>query len=76
MPAEDQFHHFVRVTGRRSRFVEFDYAIGSPDLAVELIMPEDMFVVFCERVKARVIDAGQGQDLDRERAAWRRKVTD
>lgn len=40
---------FVRVTGcRPGKFVEFDFAVGSPDLFVELILPEQAFAEFCQ----------------------------
>lgn len=39
---------FVRVTNRRpDGFVEFDFAIGEPELFVELLMSESAFNEFC-----------------------------
>ena len=39
---------FVRVTGTRAdRFVEFEFAIGDPDMAVELVMQFEQFRQFC-----------------------------
>ena len=47
----------VRVTGvRRSRFVEFDFAIDD-DLVVELVLPYREFVTFCEEHEARMLPA-------------------
>ena len=41
---------FVRVTGTRAaRFVEFEFAIGDPELAVELVLQFDQFREFCTR---------------------------
>jgi phenol hydroxylase P0 protein len=68
--------HYVRVTGRRGRFVEFDYSIGSPELAVELIMPEQAFAEFCTEHHAVQLTPEECAQIDRERAEWRRKQVD
>lgn len=39
---------FVRITGERSGFVEFDFAVGEPDLHVEMILSKQAFDEFCE----------------------------
>ena len=39
---------YVRVTNReRPGFVEFDFAIGDPDVALEMILPMAAFAEFC-----------------------------
>lgn len=39
---------FIRVRNRRAgNMVEFDFAIGTPEIFVELIMPEPAFDQFC-----------------------------
>lgn len=39
---------FIRVRNRRcDGMVEFDFAIGAPEIFVELIMPEPAFRQFC-----------------------------
>ncbi|THF61862.1 phenol hydroxylase [Pseudothauera nasutitermitis] len=39
---------FVRLIERRpDGFVEFEFAIGEPDLCVELLLPEEGFRQFC-----------------------------
>ena len=68
--------HYVRITGRRGRFVEFDYSIGSPELAVELIMPETAFTEFCAAHNAGQLTPEECARIDRERAEWRRKQVD
>ena len=41
---------FVRVLGvRRAAFVEFSFAVGDPDLSVDLVLPYAAFVELCER---------------------------
>ena len=40
---------FVRVLGTdRAGLVEFSFAVGEPELCVELILPERAFKEFCE----------------------------
>lgn len=63
---------WVRV--RRERpdgFVEFDFAIGDPDLSVDLILPRPAFDEFCAVNRVRLIDDAQARRLDEEQARWR-----
>lgn len=63
---------FVRVTGTRDdRFVEFEFSIGDPELAVELILPFDQFREFCERNAVSHLSPEEGARLDFERMKWR-----
>ncbi|MFM2121111.1 MAG: hypothetical protein RL722_2579 [Pseudomonadota bacterium] len=52
-PAElpgDVMRKFVRVIERRPNgLVAFEFAIGWPDLAAELVLPAPIFEAFCER---------------------------
>ncbi|TSE20386.1 Phenol hydroxylase subunit [Tepidimonas aquatica] len=48
-PAVDITRRFVRVTAERGAFVEFDFAIGWPELSVELVLPRAAFEEFCAR---------------------------
>ena len=68
--------YYVHITGRRGRFVEFDFAIGSPDLAMELIMPEELFKEFCERYHVITLNDQQIETIDSERAEWRYGTSD
>lgn len=70
-PLGERTKCFVRVRGYRKNFVEFDFAIGSPDLAVELLMPREMFEEFCRRHDAIHISADDSNFIDVERAQWR-----
>lgn len=49
--ADDRFdpaRRFVKVTGVNARgFVEFEFAVGQPDLSVELMLPLAAFEEFC-----------------------------
>ena len=52
MPAIDSTRRFVRKLGERANgFVEFEFAIGEPEIFVELILGRDEFDEFC-RVNA------------------------
>ena len=63
---------FVRVTGTRdARFVEFEFAIGDPELAVELVMQFDQFREFCARHEVTHLSPEEGARLDYERMKWR-----
>ena len=40
---------YVRVTEMRpDGFVAFDFAIGEPEIYVEMLLPQDAFLAFCE----------------------------
>jgi phenol hydroxylase P0 protein len=46
----DALRKFVRVIGRRANgLVVFEFSIGWPDLAAELVLPAPLFEEFCER---------------------------
>ncbi|MFN3956183.1 MAG: phenol hydroxylase subunit [Tepidimonas ignava] len=45
----DVTRKFVRVTAERGDFIEFDFAIGWPELCVELVLPRAAFEEFCVR---------------------------
>jgi phenol hydroxylase P0 protein len=63
---------YVRVSGTRNeRFVEFEFAIGDPELAVELVMQFEQFAEFCSRHQVVHLSAEEGARLDFERMKWR-----
>jgi len=63
---------WVRVTRQRpDGFVEFDFAMGDPDLCVDLILPQAAFDEFCAQNRVRFLDDEQGRALDAEQALWR-----
>jgi phenol hydroxylase P0 protein len=57
----DPTRKYVRVTGRRHNgaveLVEFEFSVGEPALAVELIMPEAAFATFCADNRVSFIEA-------------------
>lgn len=62
----------VRILGTRlGRFVEFEYALGDGDLAVELILPPQAFEEFC-RARDAIVDAPDASTAESiEQVAWR-----
>lgn len=63
---------FVRITGtRRSRFIEFEFSVGDPELSVEMIMPVPAFEEFCARHDAQLLSAEQVAHVEYERLKWR-----
>lgn len=63
---------YVRVTGTRAaRFVEFEFAIGDPELAVELVLSFEQFSQFCTTHGVIHLNADEGARLDYERMKWR-----
>lgn len=62
----DTTRRFVRLSGERPNgFVEFEFAIGEPEIFVEMILGRDAFTEFCttnqvEMLPPRDVDAPQG----------------
>lgn len=70
-PAFDVNCHYVRLRARRADgYVEFDFAIGDPALAVELTLPAAAFETFCRERRVRHLTPVQAAAIDRERAKW------
>ena len=57
-PPCDVSKRFVRVLKRRGNgLVEFEFSIGWPELAVELMLPHQDFDAFCQKHQVRRLDA-------------------
>jgi phenol/toluene 2-monooxygenase (NADH) P0/A0 len=70
-PLFDSTRRFVRITAQRDDgYVEFDFSVGDPDLAVELIMNRTMFERFCETNAVTTIDEDD-ESIDSVRERWR-----
>jgi len=70
-PAFDVNCHYVRLRARRADgYVEFDFAIGDPALAVELTLPEAAYDTFCREHRVRHLTPAQAAAIDRQRAKW------
>lgn len=63
---------YVRVRSPTdARFVEFDFAIGQPDLFVELVMPPAAFEQFCIQNHVQQMSAEQMRINDENEEKWR-----
>lgn len=64
----DTTRRYVRVTGERENgFIEFDFAVGEPEIFVEMILPPAAFAEFCDANRVERLDAaaaGSGGDWD------------
>ncbi|QZP31455.1 phenol hydroxylase subunit [Pseudomonas sp. DR48] len=68
----DQMPRYVRVRSEPDdAFVEFDFAIGYPELYVELVMPHQAFKQFCEAHHVQHMDAQMSRALDADAQKWR-----
>lgn len=70
----DPTRRFIRVTGQRGDFVEFDFAVGEPDVFAELVLSRTAFEEFCATNQPEPMgprDEGE-PDVDHPDAAtWR-----
>jgi phenol hydroxylase P0 protein len=68
----DQMPRYVRVRSEPDdAFVEFDFAIGYPELFVELVLPHQAFRQFCENNQVQHMDAQMSAALDADARKWR-----
>lgn len=68
----DQLPRYVRVRSEPDAiFVEFDFAIGYPDLFVELVLPRAAFASFCEQNRVQHMDAQMADAIDADMEKWR-----
>lgn len=57
LPAVDTSLRYVRVTERRADgLVAFEFSIGWPELAVELMLPSAAFEAFCTNNRVQRLD--------------------
>lgn len=69
-PAIDVERKFIRVAEvRPDGFVAFDFAVGEPEIYVEMLLPADAFAAFC--CEHAVIDLGAaGPQSGGDQFAW------
>ena len=69
----DPSRRYVRVTGRRGALVEFEFALGDPDLHLDLALPEAAFAEFCRSNAVELLEprgrAPDAHDWSMRRAA-------
>lgn len=70
--AFDRLTKYIRVrSGPEANFVEFDFAIGDPDLFVELVLPRSAFDAFCQANAVVPMSEEQMAAVDAQLAKWR-----
>lgn len=70
--AFDAYARYVRVRSQpQDKFVEFDFAIGHPELFVELILPKAAFEQFCTHNRVQFMDEKMQQQVDADIQKWR-----
>lgn len=72
-PAQlDTKRRFVRVTRERAGgFIEFDFAIGEPDLVLEMILDRAAFAEFCAANRVESFPLPASQPATPDDWAWR-----
>jgi phenol hydroxylase P0 protein len=71
-PAFDLSRHYVRFRELRDDgYVLFDFAIGDPELAVELTLPLAAYQTFCRERGVIYLTREQAETIDFERTKWR-----
>jgi len=63
---------YVRITGiRNNSLIEFDFAIGEPELFVELVLPFAAFEEFCAMNDVHHLSAEEAAAVDYDKLKWR-----
>lgn len=71
----DISRRFVRVTGEhKNGFIEFDYAVGEPEVFVELVLPSDAFEDFCEINHVELLPSEH--TLNDQKQDWEWRISD
>ncbi len=69
--ADATLKKYVRVRSDNGKFIEFDFAISSPELFVELILPKQAFESFCTTNQVEFMTQAQMEQIDQEMEKWR-----
>ena len=71
-PAFDVERRYVRFRELDDKgYVQFDFSIGDPELAVELVLPLTAYQEFCRANAVTYLTREQGDALDVEKTKWR-----
>ena len=63
---------YVRVTNENHKgFVEFQFAIGDPELYIEMLLPPQAFAAFCEEHEVEYLDEDAARAVDAKENKWR-----
>lgn len=67
---------YVVLRERRSDgFVEFDFAIGTPDIFAELVLNQSAFDEFCRENKVIFLDKDEVDSAESDQQEWRLSET-
>lgn len=73
----DTRKRWVRVTGERAGgFIEFDFAIGEPDLIVEMILSPEAFAEFCAQNQVELLQPREPGSATDEPNDWDWRLAD
>jgi phenol hydroxylase P0 protein len=68
----DTSRRFVRVTRERANgFIEFDFAIGEPEVFIEMILGREAFEEFCATNQVEMLTGAVGQGGETSDWDWR-----
>jgi len=68
----DEMTRYIRVRSEPGdKFVEFDFAIGYPELFVELVLPREAFEIFCKHNHVVHMDSDMIREIDEDMVKWR-----
>jgi phenol hydroxylase P0 protein len=68
----DNKKRYVRITGiRNNKIIEFDFAIGEPEMYVELALPFEAYQKFCANNGVLNMTAEESAAVDYDRIKWR-----
>lgn len=68
----DTSRRFVRITGERANgFVEFDFAIGEPEVFIEMILGREAFEEFCVTNRVEMLSNESGSVGELSDWDWR-----
>tara|TARA_Y100000588_G_C14045650_1_gene834858 strand:- start:83 stop:454 length:372 start_codon:yes stop_codon:yes gene_type:complete len=68
----DEMTRYIRVRSEPGdKFVEFDFAIGHPELFVELVLPKEAFEIFCKHNNVVHMDSEMIREIDEDMMKWR-----
>lgn len=71
-PAFDVHRRYVRFRElNQGNYVLFDFAIGDPELWIELILPVPAYQTFCRENAVTYLTREQEDAVDHERSKWR-----
>lgn len=70
--AMDTSRRFVRLHGKRGNgFIEFDFAIGEPEVFIEMILDPEAFADFCASNQVEMLPPADNSSAEQSDWDWR-----